>query len=158
MQSSTVTVKTSNSCNYTTNLKSFLIESPILALPNNKDVFILDTDASHNAIGAVLSQIQNGKERVIAYASITLNQSQRNYCITRRELLAAYYYIQHFKHYLMGKKFQLRTDPKALCWLLNWKKPSTSQFCMWKAKLECFDFKIEHQSDEFSNKNAASDW
>lgn len=50
--------------------------------------FVLDTDACDNGIGAVLSQIQNGEEKVIAYASKTLNNAQRKYCTTYKELLA----------------------------------------------------------------------
>ncbi|VDI27662.1 Hypothetical predicted protein [Mytilus galloprovincialis] len=48
-------------------LKHKLTVAPVLALPNNTDRFILDTDASQNAIGAELIQVQNGRERTIAY-------------------------------------------------------------------------------------------
>ena len=126
-------------------LKIALTNAPVLALPISGGKFILDTDASNSAIGAVLSQIQNGVEKVIAYASNKLTKTQKSYCITRKELLAAYHYIKQFKHYLTGKTFTLRTDHKALLWLLNWKKPNTSQYCLWKADLECFSFDIEHR-------------
>ena len=126
-------------------LKTALISSPVLTLPNNMGKFYLDTDASHGSIGAVLSQEQNGVLKVIAYASNRLTKSQRNYCVTRKELLASYHYIRHFKHYLAGRHFILRTDHKALQWLLNWKKPSTSQYCLWKAELECFSFEVQHR-------------
>ena len=49
---------------------------------------VLDTDASYKAIGAVLSQVQDGKERVVAYGSFVLSTVQGNYCVTRKELLA----------------------------------------------------------------------
>ena len=49
------------------NLKQALTNTPILAYPRNKDSFILDTDASNTSMGAVLSQIQDGKEKIIAY-------------------------------------------------------------------------------------------
>ena len=126
-------------------MKNLLTNAPILALPSKEGTYILDTDASYGAIGAVLSQEQNGTERVLAYASNKLTKTQRNYCITRKELLAAYHYIKHFKHYLAGEKFVLRTDHKALIWLLNWKKPNTSQYCLWKADLEGFSFEIQHR-------------
>jgi len=56
-------------------LKQALITSPILAMPNDTDPFLLDTDACDVSIGAVLSQVQNGVERVIAYASRSLKQT-----------------------------------------------------------------------------------
>ncbi|MEL7308647.1 MAG: ribonuclease H family protein, partial [Pseudomonadota bacterium] len=121
------------------------MNAPILTLPSKHGKYVLDTDASHGAIGAVLSQVQNGVEKVIAYASNKLTKSQKSYCITRKELLAAYHYIKYFKHYLTGQKFTLRTDHKAIVWLLNWKKPNTSQYCLWKADLECFSFDIQHR-------------
>ena len=68
-------------------LKSALISAPILAFLGNGE-FILDCDASNVALGAVLSQIQDGEERVIAYYSKCFARTERNYCTTRRELLA----------------------------------------------------------------------
>lgn len=63
-------------------LKELLISAPILAYQDNQSEFILDTDASNSGIGAVLSQIQNGEERVVAYATRTLNKHQVKYCTT----------------------------------------------------------------------------
>jgi len=123
-----------------------LCESPCLSYPREDCTYILDCDASSNTIGAVLSQIQDGSERVIAYGSKKLSNSEVRYCITRKELLAVYYFITHYKHYLLGKRFIVRTDHKALSWLLNWEKPSTSQYCTWIAELEIFDFEIQHRA------------
>ena len=109
-------------------------------------MFILDTDASDFAIGAVLSQMQNNQEKVIAYASHSLTKSEKQYCATRKELLAVHKYILQFKHYLWGKPFLVRTDHKALVWFLNWKTPNTSQYMHWKLDLEEYDFKIEHRN------------
>ncbi|XP_046744309.1 uncharacterized protein LOC124410184 [Diprion similis] len=69
-------------------LKENLTFSPILAYPEVERPFILDTDASLSGIGGVLSQIQEGQERVISYYSRVLSKPERNYCVTRRELLA----------------------------------------------------------------------
>ena len=79
-------------------LKSRLITAPILSFPDREGQFILDTDASLTGIGAVLSQIQNNEEHVIAFASRTLNRSQQNYCTTKRELLAVITFVRHFRH------------------------------------------------------------
>ena len=87
-------------------LKQHLISSPILSFPMDKGRFIVDTDASNFGIGAVLSQIQNGQEKVIAYASKSLSKSQRRYCTTKRELLAVVHFLGvTFHHYLIGEEF-----------------------------------------------------
>jgi len=82
-------------------LKARLTTSPILAMPTDNDPFVLDTDASGHAIGAVLSQVQGGCERVVAYASRTLDRREQNYCVTRRELLAVVHFVRYFKQYLL---------------------------------------------------------
>ena len=97
-----------------TRLKTALMSPPVLKLPCPDGKYILDTDASHNSIGAVLSQIKEGKEHVIAYASKNLTKSQRLYCITRKELLAIYVFVLKFKHYLLGIEFEVRTDHQEL--------------------------------------------
>ena len=79
----------------------------------------MDTDASDKAIGAVLSQVQDGKERVVANGSFVLSTAQRNYCVTRRELLAIVVFTKHFRHYLLGNKFTVRTDHNSLIWLMR---------------------------------------
>ena len=91
-------------------LKACLLSAPILGFPTEEDRFVLDTDASLFAIGGVLSQIQNEEEVVIAYASRSLRISQRRYCTTRREMLAAVVMCTHFRLYLRGSQFTLRTD------------------------------------------------
>ena len=69
-------------------LKGQLISAPIMAYPTDTGKYLLDTDASDVAIGAVLSQTQGGKLCIIAYASRSLNKAERKYCVTRKELLA----------------------------------------------------------------------
>jgi hypothetical protein len=66
-------------------LKVMLTNSPILSYPTIDGTFVLDTDASGDCIGAVLSQCQEGQERVIAYASRTLSKSEKSYCVTKKE-------------------------------------------------------------------------
>lgn len=65
-------------------LKKRLTSAPILGLPADEGEFVLDTDASDMAIGAVLSQRQDGVERVLAFGSRRLFSVERNYCVTRR--------------------------------------------------------------------------
>lgn len=61
---------------------------PVLAYPNLEAELVLDTDASGAGISGILGQIRDGEERVVAYWSRTLARSERQYCTTRRELLA----------------------------------------------------------------------
>lgn len=102
-------------------LKDLLIKTPILTFPTTEGHFILDTDASANGIGAVLSQMHNGQERVISYAIKTLNQAEKRYCTTKRELLAVVYFVKHFNHYF--RHFTVRTDHSSLTWIKNFKDP-----------------------------------
>nr|XP_034338992.1 uncharacterized protein LOC117693065 [Crassostrea gigas] len=88
--------------------------SPALGHPDLSKEFILDTDASRDAIGAILSQEQDGHEKVIAYASRTLSKSERSYCVTRKELLAVVHFVKGFRHFLEGQQFRLRTDHSSL--------------------------------------------
>ena len=112
-------------------LKQHLTSAPILALPDFSQQFILDSDASDVGIGAVLSQKQvDGSEHVIAYASRVLSKPERRYCVTRKELLAAVSFIKHFRPYLLGKPFILRTDHSSLTWLSNFRNPE-GQLARW---------------------------
>ena len=98
-------------------IEACLISAPILGFPTEDGRFLLDTDASLFAEGGVLNQIQGDREVVIAYASRSLRVSQRRYCTTRREMLAAVVMCTHFRSYLRGTQFTLRTDHSYLRWL-----------------------------------------
>ncbi len=111
-------------------LKRCLQEAPILAYPKPEGQYVLDTDASGDGIGAVLSQVQDGAERAIAYASRTLSKPERNYCVTRRELLAVTFFLSQFKQYLYGRKIIIRTDHASLRWLINFRNPE-GQLARW---------------------------
>lgn len=101
-------------------LKSCLISAPVLAYPDPLKQFILDTDASNVGIGAVLSQVEGGMERVVAYASRALTKQERKYATTKKELLSMVTFTKHFKHYLLGAEFVLRTDHNSLRWKDSW--------------------------------------
>ena len=135
-------------------LKSELVKAPILAYPDPDLEFILDTDASGYGIGAVLSQVQDGRERVIAYGSKALTKEERRYCVTRQELLAVVHFIKQYRHYLYGQKFLIRTDHGALKYLLNFKDPQ-GQMARWLQVLDTYDFRVEHRAGR-SHNNADS--
>lgn len=122
-----------------------LTSPPILGFPHPNRQFVLDTDASNVGVGAVLSQLEDGTERVIAYYSQVLKQAELNYCVTRKELLAVVKAVGHFHHYLYGKHFLLRTDHASLTWLLNFKKPE-GQVARWLERLEQYQFNVQHRA------------
>jgi len=104
-------------------LKQILTSPPVMTMPNQHDPFVLDCDASQCAIGGVLSQIQDGQEKPIAYASRKLSKAEVNYCTTRKELLAIVFFLKYFRHYLLGRKFTVRTDHAALQWVRRMPEP-----------------------------------
>ena len=126
-------------------LKLKLTSTPILVFPCLKEPFILYTDASQLAIGAVLAQVQGGKERAICYAARSLSKSQTKNSATRRELLALVTFTRHFRHYLLGQMFTIVTDHSALQWLHNFKNPDGIT-ARWLEKLAPFDYEVRHRS------------
>lgn len=86
-------------------LKHCLMNEPILQYPDFNKQFILTTDASNFAIGAILSQGDVPNDLPIAYASRTLNRAESNYSTTERELLSIVWAVKHFRPYLYGRKF-----------------------------------------------------
>ena len=132
-------------------LRFKLTTTPVLAYPDFSQQFILDTDASNAAIGAVLSQIgKDGQEHVIAYGSRLLTKSERQYSVTRRELLAVVVFTKYFRPYLLGRSFVLRTDHGSLQWLFNFKDPE-GQVARWLEALQELNFEIVHQNGRSHN-------
>ena len=83
----------------------------------------------------------------MAYGSRVLSKAERNYCTTRKELLAVVHFVHYFKHYLMGKRFLLRTDHGSLRWLFNFKELE-GQTARWLQRLGGYDFDIEHRAEQ----------
>ena len=100
-------------------LKRLLTSARVLAYLTREGKFVLHTDASDHGIGAVFSQLQDGVERPIAFASQTLSKSERNYCVTHHELLAIVEFVKQHRHYLQGARFSIRTDHAPLCSVIN---------------------------------------
>ena len=116
-------------------LKHHLVTAPIFSYPDFSKEFVLDTDASNLALGAVLSQVQeDGSEKLIAYGSRLMTKTERRYCATRRELLSAVTIVKQFHPYLLGRHFKLRTDHGSLVWLKNFKEPER-QLARWSERV-----------------------
>ncbi|KAI4880801.1 hypothetical protein NFI96_008107 [Prochilodus magdalenae] len=125
-------------------LKNLLTTTPVLGYPRDSGDLILNTDASHFGIGAVLSQMQDGVERVLAYGSRRLSSTEQNYCTTRRELLAVVEFTRHFRQYLLGRPFIVRSDHSSLRWVVKMKEPE-GQLARWLEKLAEYDFEVVHR-------------
>ena len=128
-------------------LKKALVSAPILAYPTQDGKFILDTDASNFACGAVLSQVQDGPdgepvEKVIAYYSKMFNLAEQRYCARRREMLAIVKATKHYEVYLRGPRFSIRTDHASLQYIKTLSTMS-DQMYRWVLALEVFDYVIE---------------
>ena len=115
----------------------------MLAFPDFKVQFILTTDASTVGLGAVLSQVQEGIERPISFASRQLNKAESAYSASELETLAVVWATKYFRCYLYGKKFLVRTDHAALKFLRNF-ADNNSRLMRWSLRLSEFDFEIEH--------------
>ncbi len=126
-------------------LKQAVTSARCLSFPTPDGLFILDTDASSLALGAVLSQVQDGVVKPICYASNTLLKTQRNYCTTRKELLSVVKFCRQFRHYLLGRRFLLRTDHNSLVWLTRFKDVQ-GQLARWLEELSQYDIEILHRS------------
>ena len=125
-------------------LKACLVHAPILGFPTEDGRFVLDMDASLFAVGGVLSQLQEDREVVIAYASRSLRLSQRRYCTTCREMLAAVVMCTHFWWYLRGGQFTLRTDHSSLRWLQRFRN-GDGMLARWYLLLGQFSVTFEYR-------------
>lgn len=130
--------------------KDLLINDPVLKYPDFTKPFILNTDASGVALGAVLSQKFGNEIHPIAYASRTLNDTERKLSTIERELLACVWACQYFRPYLYGRKFTLETDHQPLQWLHSLKEPNSKLF-RWKLRLEEFNFDIKYRKGKHNN-------
>ncbi|MEL7521903.1 MAG: reverse transcriptase family protein, partial [Cyanobacteria bacterium J06553_1] len=95
-------------------LKEALTTAPILTFPDYTQTFHLYTDASSTGLGAVLMQKVNGELQPIAFASRVLNNAERNYCTTDREMLAVVWGLKHYRELILGYSIHLWTDHNPL--------------------------------------------
>ena len=123
-------------------LKQCLSKKPILQLPDNTKVFILRSDASDLALGAVLLQEYN-VPMPVAYASRKLLDREKRFSAVEKECLAIIWAIEKFKHYLFGKEFILQTDHQPLIYLRNMKNKN-GKLMRWALFLQSYTFRIEY--------------
>lgn len=127
-------------------LKNALISAPVLANADFELMFIIETDSSDSAIGAVLTQELAGERRPIAYFSKKLSSTQKRYSATERECLAVLLAIEHFKHFVEGSRFMVRTDAMSLTFLQTMSIESRSpRIARWALKLSKYDLVLQYK-------------
>ena len=128
-------------------LKKLCISTPILAYPDYKLPFVLHTDSSSEGLGAVLYQKQNGKLRVIAYASRSVSKAESHYPAHKLEFLALKWAVcEKFHEYLYGSNlFEVYTDNNPLTYVLSSAKLDACGQ-RWVAKLANYNFTIKYKS------------
>ena len=122
-------------------LKIQLSSAPVLAYPQYDRIYKLQTDASHTALGAVLTQEENGIDRPISYYSRKLNDAETRYTVTEKEALAIVAAVKHFAAYLYGKKFIILTDHAPLRYIFQY-KATVPRITRWAVVLAQFDYEI----------------
>ncbi|KAL1130401.1 hypothetical protein AAG570_013339 [Ranatra chinensis] len=123
--------------------KTRLCEDPVLRFPNFSLPFVITTDASQVAVGAVLSQVDSGGDGPVAYASKKLTPAESRYSAIERELLGVVWAVEHFRPYVWGRQFQIKTDHKPLVWVEGLKETS-ARITRWKERLASYTFQITH--------------
>ena len=121
-------------------LKAAMTTTPVLTLPYFNRPFIIEADASGVGIGAIL--MQDG--RPLAYTSKALSPSHQNKSTYDKEMLAIVRAATRWRPYLIGRRFQIKTDHKSLKYFLE-RKISSPEQQKWVTKLLGFDFEITYK-------------
>ena len=136
-------------------LKRRLTSPPVLGYPDFTRPLIVETDASLDGLGAVLSQDQEAGRVVIGYASRSLRPAEKNmdnYSSMKLELLALKWAVtEKFREYLIGAEFVVYTDNNPLSYLKSAKLGATEM--RWASQLSQFNFQIKYRSGK-ANANA----
>ena len=123
-------------------LKEIPYNCPVVQAPDWNLPFEFMCDASDFAIGAVLGQRKDKKLHAIYYASRTLDEVQRNYATTEKEVLAVVYAFEKFRQYLIGTRVIVHTDHAAIKYLMQ-KKYAKPRLIRWILLLQEFDIEIK---------------
>ena len=129
-------------------IKTAMTTAPLLRHPDPSRPFTVRLDGSGVAIGAVLEQLDDkGFAHPVAYGSHLLSEQQRRWFICERECYAIYYFLRHWRHFLLGQHFYVFSDQKTLKDIANVKDPH-SKLANWYRELQEFDFTIVYVKGE----------
>ncbi|GFX11413.1 retrovirus-related Pol polyprotein from transposon 17.6 [Trichonephila clavipes] len=124
-------------------LKKCLTTPPVLKQADGTQPYIIRTDASNYALGAVLLQGEGSNEHPIEYTSRLLTPAERNYSTTEREALAVVWALKKFRGYIEGTEITVASDHQPLKWLLNLKSP-TGRLARWALEIQSFNLKVQY--------------
>ena len=105
------------------------------------------TDTGDFAMGAVLSQVWDDGEHLVAYESRKMNAAEMNYPTHERELLVVIHALRVWRHYLLGKPFKIVTDHHSLKYLMTQPNLSKRQ-ARWVEMVAEFDFEVVHRPEK----------
>ncbi len=140
-------------------LKTKLTTNPIVVYPDFTQPFTIQCDASSFAISGILSQQREGKDRVVAYFSQSLNATERKWATFDREMFAIVATVRKFRKYLQIQPFTIITDHKPLLGLkkLSFEADCTGRRTRWALELDTFTFQIIHKPGKsIANADALS--
>ena len=123
-------------------IRSKLVEAPIMAKLDWDKEFEIMCDASDYAMGAVLGQRTNKMFKAIYYASKTFNEAQENYSTTEKEMLAIVFACEKFRPYILGSHVIIHTDHAVIKYLMT-KKEAKPRLIRWVLLLQEFDLEIK---------------
>ena len=125
-------------------VKETLYGEPLLFTPNFSLPFNLQTDASDEGLGAVLTQQVEGVDRPVLYVSRKLSQRETRYSTVEKECLAIRWAVGSLRYYLLGRPFTLCSDHAPLQWLHRM-KDTNARITRWYLALQPFNFKVVHR-------------
>lgn len=139
----------SNECEDAFNeIKKGIVGAPTLGHFSIAGKTYVTTDASAIGAGAILTQVCNGEERIIGFASRRLRDAELSYSVIEKEALAYCWGIRHFKYFVWGLSFRVRTDHKPLVHLFKGGKglesSVTPRISRWMLSVLEYNFEVEY--------------
>ena len=130
-------------------IKNRLLNPPVLSMPDKRGRFLLYSDTSKHATGSALYQVQNGKPKLIAYASKRMPKAARNYSITELEMCSLAINIASFTHLLKRVDFDAIVDHLVITHIMKSKmEPATNRIKRLLQILSSYSFNLYYIKDK----------